>query len=257
MSEAERPEQTSGRGPWGFWATIAFGLVITSCFVIVQLVVVLLLASFWGPAGPAEMLRPGPAAHTPPLFGLFFSIASFAAAPVCIWIILFFVWLRRGPSAGEYLRLEPVSIRTMLKWLAIALAVSTAGDAVMSLLGESVIPDFMISLYKTAGFIPLLWLALIVAAPLTEEFLFRGFLFEGFARSRIGAAGAVALTSAAWTALHFQYNITQLTALFSYGIVLGIARLQTGSLWVPVGVHAFINLIATIQVAVLIARQSS
>lgn len=67
----------------------------------------------------------------------------------------------------------------------------------------------------------------------------------------------MALTSATWTALHFQYNATQLTALFSYGIVLGIARLRTGSLWVPIGVHGFINLIATIQVAVLVARQSS
>lgn len=188
MSEDERPEETSGRGPWGFWATIAFGVVIASCFVVVQLVVVLLLASFWGPAGPAEMLRPGPVAHTPPLLGLFFSIASIAAAPICIWVILFFVRLRRGPSAREYLRLEPVSIRTMVIWFGIALAVSTAGDAVMSLLGESAVPDFMISMYRTAGFAPLLWLALIVAAPLTEEFLFRGFLFEGFVRSRVGAA---------------------------------------------------------------------
>ena len=77
--------------------------------------------------------------------------------------------------------------------------------------------------------------------------MFRGFLLEGFRRSRLGPAGAVLLTSLIWTVLHAQYGLYELTHIFLLGIILGAARLSTGSVKVPMALHAVVNLIATIE----------
>ena len=62
---------------------------------------------------------------------------------------------------------------------------------VSSWAGRPDIPDFMVTAWHSAGFMPLLWIAVIIAAPLGEEILFRGFLFAGIAKSRLGGLGAM------------------------------------------------------------------
>ena len=59
------------------------------------------------------------------------------------------------------------------------------------------------------------WLMLTVigiGAPLSEELLFRGFLFSGLAKSKLGLLGAGVLTSLLWTLLHLGYSIFGLTS---------------------------------------------
>jgi len=60
--------------------------------------------------------------------------------------------------------------------------------------------------------VPLFGIAAVVFAPLFEEGFFRGFLFVGFKQSRLGSFGTILITSAAWAALHIQYDL--------YGILL-------------------------------------
>jgi membrane protease YdiL (CAAX protease family) len=64
----------------------------------------------------------------------------------------------------------------------------------------------------------------VVFAPLFEEALFRGFVYEGFARSRAGVAGAIILTSIGWAALHFYYAGFEMATIFVLGLVLGVVR---------------------------------
>jgi membrane protease YdiL (CAAX protease family) len=85
----------------------------------------------------------------------------------------------------------------------------------------------MINIDATARFRPLLWFAIIVMAPLFEESLFRGFLIAGMQRSRIGA---ILITAALWSLIHLQYEAFYLVYIFIGGILLGIARVKTGSL---------------------------
>jgi uncharacterized protein len=89
-----------------------------------------------------------------------------------------------------------------------------------------------------------------VDKPLFEEIFFRGFLFAGFQSSRLGNTGAILLTSFAWTVIHLQYEIYEMSIVFVLGIVLGIARLMTQSLYVPIAIHAVANLLATIELVV-------
>jgi hypothetical protein len=115
-------------------------------------------------------------------------------------------------------------------------------------------PDFMVDAYATAYFAPLFWLAIIVAAPLFEEVFFRGFLFEGFQHSRLGPLGAVFLTSLAWTILHVQYGAYELGTIFGLGVVFGVARLKTQSIYPPLAMHSLFNLFAMAQLVSYLGR---
>ena len=97
-------------------------------------------------------------------------------------------------------------------------------------------------------------MALIVAAPLGEEFLFRGFLLEGFRHPWLGTFGAVLLTSVLWAALHMQYVYFGIVMILAVGIFLGYCRLKTGSLWLCIWLHAFMNLVATVELLIYLNR---
>jgi len=109
-----------------------------------------------------------------------------------------------------------------------------------------------VRVYQTAGFPLLLWLAVVVAAPLAEETLFRGFLFKGILHSRLGGAGAVVLTALIWAVIHQQYDLYGVATVFAAGLLLGYARLSTNSIYAGLLMHALMNLIATIEVATVI-----
>ena len=50
-------------------------------------------------------------------------------------------------------------------------------------------------------------ISVLIIAPIVEEFIFRGFLFSQLSRTRLGAWGAVSLSSFLWTIIHFQYEV--------------------------------------------------
>jgi len=108
----------------------------------------------------------------------------------------------------------------------------------------------MVDSYTTAYFVPFLWFAFIVVAPLTEELFFRGFLFKGIEHSRIGVAGAVVITSLFWSVMHIQYDIYGIANLFISGLLLGLARVKSNSIYTPVAMHILQNIIATVEAVI-------
>lgn len=94
---------------------------------------------------------------------------------------------------------------------------------------------------------------MVIFAPIFEEVLFRGFLFEGFRQSKLGPIGAIGLTALGWSLLHIQYGFYGIATIFVLGIVLGIVRIKTDSLWSPLIMHAFNNLVAMILVALSVS----
>ena len=95
----------------------------------------------------------------------------------------------------------------------------------------------------------LLALVLILAAPLLEELVFRGYLFRAWRNTRLGFSGTLLLTSLLFTLLHFgQYNLVQLGFVFALALVLGFAREKSGSVLLPMLLHLCNNLAAAIVV---------
>lgn len=83
-----------------------------------------------------------------------------------------------------------------------------------------------------------IFLSATILAPLTEEFAFRGY-FYGALKRQFGIAGAALLTSALFALIHV--NLSSLPALFFLALCLTVAYEWTGSLLVPIAMHALFN----------------
>ena len=173
----------------------------------------------------------------------------FSAVP-CTLLVLLTLGLARDVETKSWLALVPVRATTMLGWLAFAFVLLQLADLATVELGRSPVPPIMESIIETTTYTALLWVALVIAAPVFEEVLFRGFMYEGLRRTRIGAGGTIAVTTLVWTALHVgQYDQFFLALIALIGILLGIARERTGSLYVPLAIHAVNNLLSTLQMS--------
>ena len=108
-----------------------------------------------------------------------------------------------------------------------------------------------------AGGVPLLLAILIavVAAPITEEVLFRGVLFRALA-DKLGLWVGAILSSAVFALIHFEIVFSQpiaLAGLFTVGLLLAFAYHVTGSLLVPIVGHAVFNAVS-LTLAILVDR---
>lgn len=90
-----------------------------------------------------------------------------------------------------------------------------------------------------------------VAAPFTEEIFFRGFVYGGL-RGRIGVVGAMIVSAAFFTALHFTLEL--FLPIFILGLFLTWLYEYTGSLYPGMFLHAANNAVALILVALLQTR---
>jgi membrane protease YdiL (CAAX protease family) len=233
--------------PWGLWATLGFGALILAAYLLVQV----LVGGFFAAIGLQnnQGLDHETLSTTLRTSGFVLASGTTGATALCVALILLFSWLRRGVTVRKYLSLNPVSTKALARWLGLILICAVAWDGLALLLGRDVIPKFMFQVYETAYILPLLWFALVVAAPLFEEMFFRGFLFEGIRYSSLGTAGALILTSLGWAVIHIQYDIYEISVIFILGLVLGAARIRTQSLYTPIAMHGLTNLLATLEVA--------
>jgi membrane protease YdiL (CAAX protease family) len=95
--------------------------------------------------------------------------------------------------------------------------------------------------FKSVGELLVLFLAACVAAPIMEEFVFRGFVFRGWSESFLGPIAAIVLSSAIWGAIHTQYDWWGRSWVFVSGLALGYFRWRANSTWLAVIVHSVMN----------------
>lgn len=236
---------TAVRGPWGALATVFFTGVAGALFFLVQLAVIVLYVAARVARTPDLDLRAVAAGLDSD--GLLFGLAELVAAPVTIGFVFLLAWARKGPPVRDYLALRPASRSTTLRWLLYTALLLAALDRASVLAGYPVVPDWMKEIYRTAHFPMLLFFAIVVLAPVFEELLFRGFVFEGLRRSRLGVTGTIVLASAAWACVHLQYEWFYVGQIFGLGVLLGVARAQADSVVLPILMHSVSNGIASIQ----------
>jgi len=246
---AAAPLEEVPKRPWGFWATILWSLLVAVVFLVVQtavavaFVVPLALDGHFNVAD-AEKLESN---------GLLLSLSTLASAPAVVGLVWLLARLR-GWRPRDYLALRAAPARAWAGWFAAAALLIAAIDLVTWLCGREIVPPVMVEAYRTAGFLPLFLLALIVAAPVSEELFFRGFLFRGLAASRLGAVGTILATAAVFAVVHLQYDGFGVATIAVAGVFLGVARWQTGSTTLTIALHAFQNLVATVEIAIVSAQ---
>ena len=250
MSAIPSPDpDTKQPAHWGFLGTVILGTVISVVFLVLQMLTIIVAAvakkeHFSEP----ELMQIFDSAGKN---GFLISISTFVTTVVCVLLIAGLIKLKNGSVLSEYLALRPIPRKAMLKWIGLLVGFIILSDSMTAFLGRPIVPEFMSAAYATADPVWIIWLALIIAAPLFEEIFFRGFLFKGFESSFIGPIGAVLVTSLIWSIIHVQYDAYGVATIFLIGLILGTARAMTGSLLVPMVLHATSNLIATIETMVL------
>jgi membrane protease YdiL (CAAX protease family) len=86
-------------------------------------------------------------------------------------------------------------------------------------------------------------LAVGVLGPIAEELIFRGWFF-GLLKTRVGVAATLLLTSAGWALLHYDYSWAVIGVIVVDGLLLGLARLASRSVYPPIVMHIIYNLYA-------------
>jgi membrane protease YdiL (CAAX protease family) len=231
---------------WGPWQTAGLGLAIFAINAAAQAGVFLgfVAKEYAGNPSPGILkFITGLATN-----GLVLSLSVIAGAAVGIPMIVVFVRARRRASIREYLALKPITKRQILVSLAIVAGLIALIELVGSVTGQSS-DIFTMNAYQTAKPLALLWISFVIFGPAFEETFFRGFLFAGWVRSRLGAIGTVALTSGLFAVLHIQYDLFGIMSVLVMGIALGIMRLKTGSLWSPLLMHFAWNLVGMVMSA--------
>jgi uncharacterized protein len=109
---------------------------------------------------------------------------------------------------------------------------------------------------KGASALPLMWLLIVVFAPIVEEIVFRGFLFRGWAASWLRVPGTVVLTSLIFGALHFQYSIAGVVYCILLGFLFAWLRLRSGTIVAPILAHMLNNSITMAVLAIEISLAS-
>jgi membrane protease YdiL (CAAX protease family) len=223
---------TTDPQPWGRWATLGLGLVA----MLGGQAAALVALTWWFGRGIAQM----------PDFsgdGVAVSIVIFVSIPVQL-VLLYLMVQRPGSSAADYLGLKWPSRSELLFGFAATVALIIAGNALSWLLGKFIVTSFQLDIYRTAaaaGWLPLLWLAVVVVTPVGEESLFRGFLFRGWLQSPRDAWPVIAITALLWAVVHVQYDWYIITQVFCFGLLLGWLRWATGSTILTMLMHALIN----------------
>jgi len=218
--------------PWGRWASLGLGIIA----MMIGQMAALLAVSWW--YGRALTQLPNMAQD-----GVAVSLIIIISTPIQVGLLMLMA-RQSGISATDYLGLKwPRRGEVIVGVLAMA-AVVIVGNLGSWLLGQDIVTPFQFDIYRTAaaaGWLLLLWLAVVVVTPIGEEVLFRGFLFRGWHRSPRDAWLVIVTTAALWAVSHLQYDLYVIAQIFVVGLVLGWFRWVTGSTLLTILLHGLVN----------------
>jgi len=234
---------------WKLLGTILWGSAIAIVFVLLQIVT--MLAVMLRAKGELTEQQSMDLLVSAQSDGVLLSVSTFATTIACGALIVGIIRLKRGAILADYLAIRAVPPMTLLKWLGFLALFLAVSDLTSIILGRPLVPEFVTTTYNSTSPVWLIWVALVVAAPIFEEGFFRGFLFRGFASSFMGPIGATILTAGLWAVIHAQYDSYGIGTIFFLGLLFGAARMSTGSLLVPLAMHAVSNFLSAAEAALM------
>ena len=232
-------------GIWGPWATVGLSVAIFFINGLAQTVVVLVFAVMrifngYSFSDPADIQVFAQDLITD---GQMLSLAIIISAVAGIAATVLFIKIRKGFSVAEYLGLKSISLKNFLFLTAVYVALLGISVAMAMLIKAPQEGDIFTDAYRNTPWPLVFWLAIVIFGPFYEEILFRGFLFVGLRASVLGIAGTIVVTGLVFALLHAaQYGAAAIAQIFVLGIVFGVVRWKTGSLWSTIFLHGLWNL---------------
>jgi membrane protease YdiL (CAAX protease family) len=214
--------------PWTPW--VALGIWVLAFFGSALWVTVL-----------AEVRGEALTSSAPPIWlfvGQFALWAAYGLGPL-------FVATQAGGALGETFRIS-FDARQLTLWGSAGIVLQLVVIPLIyiplrSLIDTESVGDVAEGLIDTAGTtvdLLLLFIMIVVMAPLVEELFFRGFLLPSLL-DRMGPLAAIALSSVWFAVSHLQP--IQFPGLLAVGLALGYVRLRTGQLFPAIVMHMTFN----------------
>jgi CAAX protease family protein len=249
LAESTREEESPASGeaisavrPWGPWATMGWLILCIVVIFVMQMLVFLIFLAVRFASNPHVNL------NDLVYDGNLLAVSSLVSTPAVVGLIAFLISVRRYPFRSYLAWVWPPA-RPVFLAIAGQLLLIGASDLTSYATGRPITPPSVVDVYRS-GWLPLLLMALLVAAPVGEEILFRGFVFKGIAESRLGPIGAIAISSIAWALLHIQYDWYGIVTIILGGFYLGWVRYRTRSVPLTIALHCLANAVATLEVIV-------
>jgi uncharacterized protein len=246
MSNGSEPLAAQSQSPppktWGYFAT--FGWVLLAY--VVASIAAFAALYLWDPAAIRSDLD---------FSGLMKDARHFSQSTIVTnaFLVAFLIWAAwlPGKRAKEYLALNWAPRQEVVVALVSLAVLLPLLDVMAYLAGQPIIPPFMVDIYgnaKTTDMLPLLWLAVVVAAPVAEEVVFRGFIFRGWVQPSQRPMVGILLVTTLFAVIHIQYNWFGILQVFLIGFLLTWTRWRSGSMLLPMLLHFITNFYAMLQV---------
>lgn len=171
----------------------------------------------------------------------FWGIVMLSSAVLCG------LYLRRFGVLGEVLKKGQLNWR-IAGWILLLFLADHAfsilvENVTLFLTGEDALP-----LYKPGYEFEMTWDVLPadmflgwIAAPIAEEFVFRGLVMGVLLARGWNPILVVVIASALFTITHTQYYLSGLAMVFASGCLFGLLRLRSGGLLAPMIAHTLLN----------------
>jgi CAAX protease family protein len=234
---ADAPTDASLPRPWGFWSTLVWA---AGFFMLGQAGIVVGIE--WLSGGGDNIA----VASEPRL-----PLMLIGANAIQIAALSLAARMAGWPIARYFALALPRRRDVVLGFVALVLVIA-AFEIVTRMLGRESVEAFQGDSYRAAraaGLLPALWLAFVIAAPVGEEILFRGFMFRGWAASPLGPIGTIVLTSAIFALVHLQYDWFGMVQTGSLALLFGWLRWRSGSTLLTIFLHTLVNFVATAAAA--------
>lgn len=228
----------------GFWSTLGWTALCMGLVFAVQIAAGVGAAAFVfidmlraGQRPDGAQLRAGLEANIAPLTGAALVIGAVACA-----VLIVLLARRYDRDALRYLGVVRFGRRALLGSCA-ALVVFLLGEFLLSVAYPRETPEVLRLLFQKQTWLPLLFVALVLAAPIYEELLFRGLLFKGLEIAGARPGTNLLLTTVLFTAAHApQYGFPELLSVFVLGLLFGTVRQLSGSTTLTMLLHGAVNL---------------
>jgi membrane protease YdiL (CAAX protease family) len=156
-------------------------------------------------------------------------------------IIYYLTRTRLKANTDAYLGVTPVSWKQMQPWLWLAFGYVFVSGIITTVYDTLSEPTQVLDPLAMLDPSVLLFVTVVIAVPMWEELLFRGFIFEGLKNSPMGVNGAILMSAVWWAGMHTNYNLGGLIVILVFGIILGLARARFNSVLLPIVMHAIYN----------------
>ena len=230
--------------PWGIFATFALGAI---ALIVGQLSGIVAVSEFYG----INLNQIGTISRDGGGIILFICVS----APVQVALLVTAASYKG--SAAAYLGYKLPRRGELLFGVGALAALIFVGDMISLLAGRNIVDRFQSDIYQAAqkaNMFPLLLFAITVLIPISEESLFRGFLFRGWLQSPRSAWPVIVLTAGLFAIIHVQYDWFLIGQVFAFGVLFGWMRWVTGSTLLTMLLHGLVNLEGMIETLLTVSH---